>query len=69
MDLKEKLRGLALTEGAWLTLLLAGYSAGGLPLLLQSAVSLVAHGAESRHPPDAAGAAARAVGSPCGRHD
>lgn len=53
--IREKLQDYALAEAGWLTWLAAGYSAGGLPLLLQSAVSFYGmRGVAPRTPKNAA---------------
>jgi hypothetical protein len=67
MGIKEKLRDYAFTEAGWLTWLAVGYSAGGLPLLLQSAVSLVSHGATPSRREDAVVATMRRTNWPCAR--
>jgi hypothetical protein len=65
MGIKEKLRDYAVMEAGWLTWLMVGYSAGGLPLLLQSAVSLVSHGTTSGRREEAASPVMRRTSWTC----
>jgi hypothetical protein len=65
--IKERLRDYAFMEAGWLTWLMVGYSAGGLPLLLQSAVSLVSTGTTSSRREDAAAPVMRRTSWPCAR--